>query len=142
MTKKVNSAIRYAADRGYTVDQFGNVYGPTSTKLKLFEKRHTRMVYLSFTVGDYKVKVHRFVAFLKFGRRALRKGVHVRHRDNDNFNNAWDNVLLGTQSQNERDKPIELRRRLGATNLNRKAALVPFEPLTTVYGAEPASTEI
>ncbi len=140
--KKVNAAIRYAADRGYTVDQLGNVYGPAGGKLKLFEKRHTRMVYLSFTVGDYKVKVHRFVAFLKFGKRALKKGVHVRHQDGDNFNNGWDNVLVGSQSQNERDKPIELRRRLGATNLNRPRTLVPSESLTTVYGAEPASTGI
>ncbi len=119
MTKKINAAIRYAADRGYTVDQCGNVYGPANAQLKLLQKRHTRMIYLSFSVGDTKVKVHRFVAYLKYGRRALRKGVHVRHRDGDNFNNSWDNVLIGTQSQNELDKPIELRRELGKRNLNR-----------------------
>ena len=117
---KANSALRYAARTGYTVDQFGNVYGPTGIKLKLFEKQHTRMVYLSFSVGDVKVKVHRFVAYLKYGQRALWKSLHVRHQDGNNFNNSWDNVLIGTQSQNERDKPIELRRELGRRNLNRK----------------------
>ncbi len=120
MAKVLNSIIRYAADRGYTVDQRGNIYGPTGTKLKLFLKRHTRMSYWSFTVSNRKIKAHRFVAFLKFGARALRRGVHVRHRNNDSDDNSWENILLGTQSQNERDKPIELRRELGRRNLTKK----------------------
>ncbi len=127
---KLSAAIRYAADRGYTVDQCGNVYGPAQAQLKLFEKRHTRMVYLSFSVGDVKVKVHRFVAYLKYGRKALRKGVHVRHRNGSSFDNSWDNILLGTQSQNELDKPEEHRRALGVknvSNLPRCRHLVPSQ---------------
>ncbi len=111
--RKTSSSIRAAAERGYAVDQLGAVISPRGLTLKLMVRTHNAMRYLCFSVGNRKVKVHRFVAFLKFGARALRRGVHVRHLNGDNMDNSWDNIKLGNQSQNERDKPAETHRLSG-----------------------------
>ncbi len=122
MRRKSNSWIRDAVKRGYTVDQFGVVIGPLRKPLQLMLRKGRNTPYLCFTINDRKVKVHRFVAFLKFGARALRAKIVVRHQDNNNFNNSWDNILLGTQSQNERDKPAETHQRSGARLLASRAS--------------------
>lgn len=118
--------LYYAAYCGYTVDQCGNVYGPTGARLQLIEKQYTRMRYLAFSVRDSKLKVHRFVAFLKFGSAALRPKVHIRHFNGDSFDNNWDNLVLGSQSENEMDKPEEYRRERGRRN----ALHLPAKQLT------------
>lgn len=60
----------------------------------------------AYSVGFYKV-----VAYLKFGLRAFTSGLHIRHRDGNSENNHPDNILLGTASQNEMDKPAAVRQR-------------------------------
>jgi hypothetical protein len=55
------------------------------------------------------VHVHKFVAFLIWGWAAFEPGIHVRHRDGNTENNTKANLLLGTPSQNERDKPVHVR---------------------------------
>ncbi len=149
--RKTSSSIRAAAERGYAVDQFGAVISPRGLTLKLMVRTHNAMRYLCFSVGDRKVKVHRFVAFLKFGARALRRGVHVRHLNGDNMDNSWGNIKLGNQSQNERDKPAETHRRNGerllASLLKAGACARAAAPrieasLTTIYGDDQVLTRM
>jgi hypothetical protein len=50
------------------------------------------------------------VAFLKFGKDALALGVHVRHMNGNSLDNRWDNIAIGSASQNAMDRAPSDRR--------------------------------
>lgn len=52
--------------------------------------------------------VHQLAAYQKYGEVALTQ--ETRHRDGNPRNNRRDNILIGTRSDNELDKPVEVRR--------------------------------
>ena len=101
-----------AKEKGYVVDEEGYVTSPRGTKLSPFPVRGG---YLSFSmrIGEKSVKVpvHQLVAFQKFGEAYLVDGVQARHLDGNNQNNTWDNIDIGTATENAQDKPVEVRRR-------------------------------
>jgi hypothetical protein len=107
-----NEAVRRAALRGYCVDHRGEVYGPDGVKRVLTIKGSVTKYYV-FTVRVnglwYPIKVHRLIAYLKYGEAALVTGVQVRHRDNNSLNNEYDNIVLGSQSDNMMDQPSAIR---------------------------------
>lgn len=53
--------------------------------------------------------VHRLQAYQKFGKAMFEKGVMVRHLDGDSLNNFWDNIQIGTNSENQMDVVKEKR---------------------------------
>lgn len=55
------------------------------------------------------VKVHRLVAYQKFGDYLYTPGIVCRHKDNNKLNFKADNILVGTQSENHLDNPKEER---------------------------------
>jgi hypothetical protein len=71
---------------------------------------------------QYKIKVHRLVAYEKFGKEIFNPNLVTRHLDGNPKNNHPDNLALGTQSQNMMDKKPEARlaHSLNATVKNRK----------------------
>lgn len=48
--------------------------------------------------------VHRLMAIAKFGE--LTPDIVTRHKDNDKLNNSFDNILIGTQLDNIKDRDI------------------------------------
>lgn len=60
-------------------------------------KKHTRF------------RFHRFMGYLKFGEEIYKSGIQVRHLDGNPLNNSWDNIDIGTQSENMHDIPKERR---------------------------------
>jgi hypothetical protein len=73
--------------------------------------RPSRMGYPYFHAGrKLTVRAHRLVAFQKFGQALYVPGTDVRHRDANPGNFADDNILIGTKSENQMDKPVEVRR--------------------------------
>jgi hypothetical protein len=62
-------------------------------------------VYVPELDTHFPVKIHRIVAFQKFGERAFEKGTEVRHLDSDKSNFADDNITIGTRVQNIADRP-------------------------------------
>lgn len=92
--------------KGYTIDKDGIISNPQSKKLKgcVYDK------YLKISVrtsenSSFPVRVHKFQAYVKFGDKIFEKGIVVRHLDGDSLNNKWDNIAIGTQSQNMMDRP-------------------------------------
>jgi hypothetical protein len=49
------------------------------------------------------------MGYLKFGDEIYTKGMQVRHLDGNPLNNSWDNIDIGTQSENMHDIPKERR---------------------------------
>lgn len=121
--------IMYAHARGYRVHRCGKVESFTGTILKLrdrFKGRGRRAAdapYLEFCAADSdgrsrSVMVHRLQAYQKFGLRMFDEGLVVRHMNDITRDNSWDNIELGTYSENIMDKSPEARKAQA-----RKAAL-------------------
>ncbi len=104
-----NQALRSAFEKGYRVVN-GCIITPTGkTRVATISNDG----YSSFNFGlDGKkigVKVHRLVAYEKFGESALITGVHVRHMDGNPSNNLPDNIAIGSAHENSMDRPKENR---------------------------------
>lgn len=101
-----------AAEIGYRVNESGD---PVSPSGEVLSKNKNRDGYWRFSVkgSDKKVRsidVHRMVAFQKFGAALFEPGIQVRHANGIESDNSWDNILIGTSSQNNMDKDPEIRK--------------------------------
>lgn len=56
---------------------------------------------------------HRIAAYCKYGAKMFEKGIVVRHLDGNPLNFSFENLALGTYSDNELDKPVEQRSAVG-----------------------------
>ena len=157
---RVSQAIRWAVENGYTVTEDGVAMGPTGPlKGTIKNKRakhtgHERVAYWHISIrmdatGTIPVPIHRFVAFLKYGEVSMQAGTVTRHLDSDPHNNHWDNIAIGTQSDNMMDRPEEeriahakkaarARRRLEDRDVKRllrlRAGGAKYTALTTMFG--------
>jgi hypothetical protein len=104
--RKIVEAVR----RGYSILN-GCVYGLKGKPLKL--GLHGSQRYPTFTVNfdkeAYGIPVHLFAAYLYYGEKAFDKKLVVRHLRNDTLDFTKDNIVLGTHSENNLDKPPEVR---------------------------------
>lgn len=68
------------------------------------------------------VFVHRLQAFQKYGLSMFKEGIVVRHLNSNPVDNSWDNIAIGTHSDNMMDIPqhIRLAKALHATSFIRK----------------------
>jgi hypothetical protein len=113
---KITDAIKLAKEKGYTADREGSIYGPRGNRLKLRQQGSNKRTYPHFgvvlngqTVG---VAAHKFISYLKFGEDAIRDGVHTRHLNDDPQDSRWENIAIGSHSDNMMDKPRSMRRAL------------------------------
>lgn len=100
--KKNKNVLIEAKKKGYYVDMDGNVYSShKKLKLKVSQDRYY------FSIRYYKertiVPVHKFVAYLKYDDQIFKDGIEVRHLDNNSLNNKWDNIGVGSHSDNMMD---------------------------------------
>ena len=103
-------ALVLAVEKGYTIDKDGNVsYKGKYRRLTLDDKG-----YYKFTVNageGYRmcVMVHRLQAYYKFGDDIFKPGIVVRHLNGISTDNTYDNIEIGTHSDNMMDKPKDVR---------------------------------
>jgi hypothetical protein len=105
-----NFYIVEAYNKGYRVIK-GQVYNPKGMVLSL---RETDSGYLDFGYyrkgkGKIRLRIHRLVAYQKYGIDMFKEGIECRHSDGDSRNNTDDNVLIGSHSQNMMDRPKKVR---------------------------------
>ena len=112
---KTDEAIVAAKKRGYRINHKGEMFGSRGHELKL--KTHTSRGYsrqcfsFKFCGSSIPIPVHRFQAFIKYGKRVFVDGIQVRHLDGNSLNNSRDNLALGDQSKNMMDKTPEQRKK-------------------------------
>jgi hypothetical protein len=106
---KTKLAIRCAYSKGYKVLRSGILVTPSG--LRTLGRLDDG--YMSFTVststGKRRVRVHRLVAYQKYGEAAMGSGIVTRHKNNIPTDNRWSNILIGTNSDNMMDRPAEDR---------------------------------
>ncbi len=96
-----------AFEKGYRVQSDGSVIGPTGITLKLGQ---SKAKYKRFTMtSSQAVFVHLLAAYQKFGEAAFEEGILVRHKNSNSLDNSYDNLLIGTLSDNAMDIPKEVR---------------------------------
>lgn len=115
---KSNKALVWAYEKGYRVSKDGKrVKGIYKDKMSIYLSSG----YPSFGVSppesiDGKrsvlLRVHRLQAYQKYGDKLFEDGIETRHLDGDKTNNSWDNIAIGTRSQNIHDMPEEKRRQI------------------------------
>ena len=110
---KANDLLLLAKDKGYTCDESGNVIGPKGNIL-VAPPKESKEGRRGFSIRTDKltgrrstsvIPVHRFIAFCKFGTKLFDESLVVRHIDGNVLNNSWDNLQLGSQSENMMDRP-------------------------------------
>lgn len=106
MTKTDEYTIE-AKKKGYYVDKEGNVFSPNK-KLALMKAQGRFKFSIRYLGVRVVIPVHRFVAFFKFGDK-LFQNVDVRHLNGNSLDNSWDNIEIGSHSDNMMDVPKERR---------------------------------
>lgn len=108
-------------ERGYYISKEGKIYNDHDAELKgWLDGGYLR---IGLRIKDYNipksVKVHKLQAYQKYGNKIFEKGIVVRHLDGNPLNNSWDNIAIGTPSDNQRDRSKECRKN-SATIASRK----------------------
>lgn len=100
----------YAKEKGYYVTKEGKCFSPKGNELN---KDINKDGYMQFAIRvgktTRKVMIHRLQAYQKYGEDLFNEGMVTRHLDGVHANNSWDNILIGTHSQNMMDIPKEKR---------------------------------
>lgn len=110
---KLNKLLVSSYAKGYRVNNDGEVLGlkgfPLSTKVVNISGYN----YFSFRDNGSRevVLTHRLQAYQKYGERMFEEGIVVRHLNGIRTDNSWSNILIGSQSENMMDKPLNQRRK-------------------------------
>jgi len=120
MLNRRNRAIIAAVERGYIIDDDGNVFSPRRKLNPFLAGKKWRYLYfaINFEGMTVTIKVHRFQAYKKYRNEIFKEKIVVRHKNNIKTDNSVDNILIGTMSDNSFDNPPELR-----VEIARKAAV-------------------
>lgn len=109
--------------KGYKINKEGIVFNKTNNKVKGWLNSDG---YKMFSIREgqkiLKVSFHRLQAYTKHGKDLFKKGIVTRHLNGIKTDNTYDNITIGTQSQNMMDIPkdIRLKNALHATSYVRK----------------------
>jgi len=97
-----------AAKRGYIVTEEGVLLNPKGNEVGvIINGYHT--LKMRFSGKSLNLKTHRLQAFQKYGSKIYEEGIVVRHKNGISEDNSWDNILIGTHSDNMMDIPEQIR---------------------------------
>lgn len=104
-----------AYKKGYRVTEIGSVIGLDGSDRLLFYREDG---YVGFSFRDSTGKcrpimVHRLQAFQKYGMMLFDEGMEVRHANGIKNDNSFDNILIGSHSENMMDVPEQIRKAKG-----------------------------
>lgn len=94
-----------AFKRGYVIDLKGNCFNSKGSLIKgSVAKSGYRKFGIRFEGAAFPVFFHRLQAYQKYKEDMFKKGMEVRHKNNIQLDNTFDNILIGTHSQNMMDR--------------------------------------
>lgn len=110
-----------ASKRGYVVTEDGKLLNPKSIEIGYNDSGYI-MTSIRVKGKSRSLKAHRLQAYQKYGDALYEKDVVTRHFNSDSTDNSWDNIVIGTHSDNMMDIPkqIRIKKALHATSFVRK----------------------
>lgn len=109
---KSNIGIRNANLMGIYVDLKGNLIYSNG---RISKSKPDHQGYFMFNVYidgiQHKCQVHRLQAFQKYGNKLFDENTYVRHLNGDSLDNSFENISIGTQSENMMDKSQVVRQK-------------------------------
>jgi len=120
-----------AISKGYFVSKQGVVYSPKGNVLKLSTARGYSKFEIRINGEKASIRVHRLQAFQKFGSEIYKEGVEVRHFNGIPLDNSWENILIGTRSENQMDIPKLVRNTRGLTG-TKEIIKYPFDQVLEI----------
>ena len=109
--------------KGFRITERGNVINPKGEELDpVINNRGYIPLSCRYNGDTIKSSAHRLQAFQKYGELLFYKGVETRHKNGIKTDNSFDNILIGTHSQNMMDIPESVRmdRAIHASSFIRK----------------------
>lgn len=109
--------------KGYRVTNEGNIMSPSG---RVLAKSLNSCGYYKISCrckGKHiQCSAHRLQAFQKYNNKLFDSGIEVRHKNGISTDNSFENILIGTHSQNMMDIPesIRISKALYATSFIRK----------------------
>lgn len=110
---------KIAKERGYIINELGFVYNSKGKLVNGTIRNNYKCICFKINGKDKKIPFHRLQAYQKFGDKIYEENTEIRHLDNDPLNNSFDNIEIGTSSDNKFDRPIEIRKNI-ASNAHKK----------------------
>lgn len=102
--------IIYAYNKGYRVLSDGTLINKNG---KILKPSIRSSYYFATSLRYYgklkQINVHRLQAYQKFSDKIFVKGIEVRHLNGNSKDNSWDNIGIGTASENQMDIKQEIR---------------------------------
>ena len=96
--------------KGYTITKEGFVTGIRKKVLTLRPDKYGYYRFV-FRTKDRQLDIyyHKLQAYIKYGKSSLEKGIETRHLDGNPKNNTWNNIAIGSRSDNKMDMPKDTR---------------------------------
>lgn len=111
-------ALIDAYDKGYRVRD-GVLYGGIKSRVRKNVQGYLLFSY-RWNSKSFSLLVSRLAAYQKFKSEMFKTGIQVRHLDGNPLNNSYENIVIGTVSENQMDKPKEVRMRCIMTAHNHR----------------------
>ena len=109
---KKNTWLLRACEKGFKIDSNGTILNKYGKTIKGQVDRNYMHFCFRDKDGNKNITVHRLQAYQKFGDKIFEKGIQVRHLNGNSLDNSWDNIEIGTISDNAFDKSEETRKRV------------------------------
>ena len=108
---KQKEILLLAIERGYIVDKAGNVFkDDKGVKGSVSNRNYKKFNIRNLNYESHPVFIHRLQAYQKYGDKIFEEGIVVRHLNGNSLDNSWDNIELGTSSENQMDRSEECRK--------------------------------
>ena len=107
-----NKVVVYTYNKGYRITKEGKIVNPNRVIINghLYNGKYSHRTFsVRYEGKSVNVRVHKLQAYQKYGDAVFEENIQVRHLDGNYDNNSWDNIALGTQSDNMMDIPKKER---------------------------------
>ena len=109
---KKNKLVLETFQEGYDISKEGWLLRKDGSIKKEFRVGKNGYLFVSLRLPLDKrgqVSIHKLQAYKKFGELMFEPNTVVRHLNGIKTDNSWDNILIGTASENQLDIPEEVR---------------------------------
>lgn len=126
-----------AQDRGYSIDANGVVYNNKGKIMKPCILNGYKSLRIRYGRNNKIVNIRygRFQAYMKFGEKIYEDNICVRHLNGNSLDDSWDNIMIGTHTNNMQDKPKSVRVKASAIASNKRKVSYPKDKIIAIKKA-------